>query len=117
MEEQPGDDPPRPFSYAVDQITQPQMPCWVTYTNNDTHQLIHEHLDRSAMYSGQIEGIGPRYCPSIEDKVVRFADRARHQIFVEPEGRRTLEFYINGLSMSLPLVGGLRTRPMLRARR
>ena len=102
MEEQPGDDPPRPFSYAVDQITQPQMPCWVTYTNDDTHQLIHEHLDRSAMYSGQIEGIGPRYCPSIEDKVVRFADRDRHQIFVEPEGRRTLEFYINGLSMSLP---------------
>ena len=102
LEEQPGDDPPRPFSYAVDAITQPQIPCWVTYTNDQTHQLIKDNLDRSAMYSGKIEGIGPRYCPSIEDKVVRFADKDRHQIFVEPEGRRTLEFYINGLSMSLP---------------
>ncbi|MEE3259263.1 MAG: tRNA uridine-5-carboxymethylaminomethyl(34) synthesis enzyme MnmG, partial [Candidatus Latescibacterota bacterium] len=102
LEEQPGDDPPRPFSYAVDKITQPQIPCWVTYTNAQTHQLIRDNLDRSAMYSGKIEGIGPRYCPSIEDKVVRFADKDRHQIFVEPEGRRTLEFYINGLSMSLP---------------
>ncbi len=102
MEIQPGDDPPRPFSYAVETITQEQMPCWVTYTNAGTHQLIEENLTRSAMYSGRIEGIGPRYCPSIEDKVVRFADKERHQIFVEPEGRRTLEYYINGLSMSLP---------------
>ena len=102
LEEQPGDDPPRPFSYAVDKITQPQIPCWITYTNDATHQLIQDNLGRSAMYSGKIEGIGPRYCPSIEDKVVRFADKDRHQIFVEPEGRRTLEFYINGLSMSLP---------------
>ena len=102
LEEQPGDDPPRPFSYATAAITQPQIPCWITYTNEATHQLVRDNLGRSAMYSGRIEGIGPRYCPSIEDKIVRFADRDRHQIFVEPEGRRTLEFYINGLSMSLP---------------
>ena len=102
MEIQPGDDPPRPFSYAVEQIEREQMPCWITYTNAGTHELIEENLNRSAMYSGRIEGIGPRYCPSIEDKVVRFADKERHQIFVEPEGRKTLEYYINGLSMSLP---------------
>ena len=102
MEIQPGDDPPRPFSYAVEQIAREQMPCWITYTNAGTHRLIEENLNRSAMYSGRIEGIGPRYCPSIEDKVVRFADKERHQIFVEPEGRKTLEYYINGLSMSLP---------------
>ena len=102
FEEQPGDDPPRPFSYAVQKITQPQMPCWITYTNAHTHELVQDNLARSAMYSGRIEGIGPRYCPSIEDKIARFADKERHQIFVEPEGRRTLEFYLNGLSMSLP---------------
>ncbi|MCC7264872.1 MAG: tRNA uridine-5-carboxymethylaminomethyl(34) synthesis enzyme MnmG [Candidatus Latescibacteria bacterium] len=102
MEIQPGDEPPRPFSYQTEAITQTQMPCWITYTNNRTHQLIEENLSRSAMYGGHIEGIGPRYCPSIEDKVVKFRDKERHQIFVEPEGRRTLEYYINGLSMSLP---------------
>ena len=102
MEIQPGDDPPRPFSYAVERIKEEQIPCWITYTNAGTHELIEENLNRSAMYSGRIEGIGPRYCPSIEDKVVRFADKDRHQIFVEPEGRKTLEYYINGLSMSLP---------------
>ncbi len=102
MEMQPGDDPPRPFSYAVERIEEEQIPCWITYTNAGTHELIEENLNRSAMYSGRIEGIGPRYCPSIEDKVVRFADKDRHQIFVEPEGRKTLEYYINGLSMSLP---------------
>ena len=102
LEEQPGDDPPRPFSYACEKITQAQIPCWVTYTNPQTHQLVEANLEQSAMYSGRIEGIGPRYCPSIEDKIVRFADKERHQIFVEPEGRRTLEYYINGLSMSLP---------------
>jgi tRNA uridine 5-carboxymethylaminomethyl modification enzyme len=102
MEEQPGDEPPRPFSYEIERITQPQMPCWITYTNAQTHRLIEENLSRSAMYGGHIEGIGPRYCPSIEDKVVKFRDRERHQIFVEPEGRRTLEYYVNGLSMSLP---------------
>ncbi len=102
MQEQPGDEPPRPFSYAYDKITQPQISCWITYTHAGTHQLIEENLSRSAMYSGLIKGVGPRYCPSIEDKIVRFADKERHQIFIEPEGRRTLEFYINGLSMSLP---------------
>jgi len=102
MEEQPGDEPPRPFSYEVEKITQPQLPCWITYTSEKTHRLIEENLSRSAMYGGYIEGIGPRYCPSIEDKVVKFRDKERHQIFVEPEGRRTLEYYINGLSMSLP---------------
>ena len=102
MEIQPGDQPPRPFSYATETIDQQQLPCHVTYTNPATHALVEENIQRSAMYSGQIEGIGPRYCPSIEDKVVKFADKERHQIFVEPEGRRTLEYYINGLSMSLP---------------
>jgi tRNA uridine 5-carboxymethylaminomethyl modification enzyme len=102
MEEQPGDDPPRTFSYELDAPLLPQMPCWITYTNPVTHELITDNLERSAMYAGRIEGVGPRYCPSIEDKVVRFADRDRHQIFVEPEGLRTLEYYINGLSMSLP---------------
>ena len=102
MERQDGDERPRPFSYAVEAITQPQMPCWITYTNPRTHHLIQENLNRSAMYSGRIEGIGPRYCPSIEDKVVKFGDKDRHQLFIEPEGRRTLEHYVNGLSMSLP---------------
>ena len=102
MERQPGDEPPRPFSYAVETITQAQMPCWITYTNAATHGIIADNLQRSAMYSGRIAAIGPRYCPSIEDKVVKFADKERHQIFVEPEGLRTLEYYINGLSMSLP---------------
>ena len=102
MESQPGDEPPRPFSYTVESIDRPQLPCWLTFTNAQTHQLVQENLHKSAMYSGQIEGIGPRYCPSIEDKVVKFADKDRHQIFVEPEGRRTQEYYVNGLSMSLP---------------
>ena len=102
LEEQPGDDPPRTFSYTHDQPLLPQRSCYITYTNAVTHDLIRDNLERSAMYSGRIEGIGPRYCPSIEDKIVRFADKERHQIFVEPEGLRTHEFYINGLSMSLP---------------
>ena len=102
LEEQPGDEPPRLFSYKMDAPVLPQLPCWITYTNERTHELIRDNLSRSAMYSGRIEGIGPRYCPSIEDKVVKFGERDRHQIFVEPEGVRTLEFYINGLSMSLP---------------
>lgn len=79
-----------------------QMPCWITYTNPQTHDIIRENLDKSPMYSGRIEGIGPRYCPSIEDKVVRFADKDRHQLFLEPEGRHTLEYYVNGISTSLP---------------
>ena len=102
MTEQPGDVPPRLFSYEIEAPQLPQLPCWITYTNPRTHEIIRDNLERSAMYGGRIEGTGPRYCPSIEDKVVRFADRDRHQIFVEPEGVRTLEYYINGLSMSLP---------------
>ena len=99
---QPGDANPRPFSFATDKITQPQMPCHITFTNEAVHELIRANLHRAPMYSGQIKGRGPRYCPSIEDKVVRFADKDRHQIFLEPEGRQTLEYYCNGISTSLP---------------
>ena len=102
MELQPGDAQPRPFSFSTEQITQSQMPCHLTYTNEKTHQIIRDNLHRSAMYSGRITAIGPRYCPSIEDKVVRFADKDRHQVFVEPEGRDTDEIYLNGISASLP---------------
>ena len=102
MEIQPGDEHPRPFSFSTEKITQPQMPCHLTHTNEKTHQIIRDNLHRSAMYSGRITGIGPRYCPSIEDKVVRFADKDRHQVFVEPEGRDTDEIYLNGISASLP---------------
>ncbi len=102
MEIQPGDAQPRPFSFSTEQITQSQIPCHLTYTNEKTHQIIRDNLHRSAMYSGRITGIGPRYCPSIEDKVVRFADKNRHQVFVEPEGRDTDEIYLNGISASLP---------------
>ncbi len=99
---QPGDEPPRPFSFSTEKIAQPQMPCHLTYTNEKTHQIIRDNINSSAMYSGRIVGIGPRYCPSIEDKVVRFSDKDRHQIFVEPEGRNTDEIYLNGISASLP---------------
>ena len=78
------------------------MPCWITYTNEAVHELIRANLHRAPMYSGQIQSRGPRYCPSIEDKVVRFADKDRHQLFLEPEGRNTLEVYVNGISTSLP---------------
>ncbi len=119
-EEQRGDVPPPPFSFlrdaiggAADEIFTlnrwaeskfhvEQPPCWITYTNPATHEIIRDNLDRSPMYSGTIEGIGPRYCPSIEDKVVRFAEKDRHQLFLEPEGRHTLEYYVNGVSTSLP---------------
>ena len=101
-EEQPGDADPRPFSFATERITQPQMHCHITYTNENVHDLIRANLERAPMYSGQIQGRGPRYCPSIEDKVVRFADKERHQIFLEPEGRNTWEYYCNGISTSLP---------------
>jgi tRNA uridine 5-carboxymethylaminomethyl modification enzyme len=102
LEPQPGDFEPRPFSFATDCVTQTQLDCHITYTNEAVHQLIRENLHRAPMYSGQILGRGPRYCPSIEDKVVRFADKDRHQIFLEPEGRNTLEYYCNGISTSLP---------------
>lgn len=99
---QPGDDDPRPFSFLNDQITEPQIPCHITYTNEAVHDLIRANLHRAPMYSGQIQSSGPRYCPSIEDKIVRFADKDRHQLFLEPEGRQTHEVYVNGVSTSLP---------------
>jgi tRNA uridine 5-carboxymethylaminomethyl modification enzyme len=100
---QEGDDPPLPFSFSTPVITQAQVPCHITYTTARTHEIIRNALDRSPLYSGRIRGRGPRYCPSIEDKVVRFAEKERHQIFLEPEGRHTVEVYPNGLSTSLPL--------------
>ncbi|MCS6977976.1 MAG: tRNA uridine-5-carboxymethylaminomethyl(34) synthesis enzyme MnmG [Gemmatales bacterium] len=102
LEPQPGDDDPQPFSFATERITQLQLLCYITYTNQAVHDLIRANLHRAPMYSGQIRSRGPRYCPSIEDKVVRFADKERHQIFLEPEGYNTLEFYCNGISTSLP---------------
>src|SRR5262249_12477725 len=102
LEVQPGDAQPVPFSFATDRIEQPQLNCHITYTTPEVHDLIRANLDRAPMYSGQIQSRGPRYCPSIEDKVVRFADKDRHQIFLEPEGRQTLEYYCNGISTSLP---------------
>src|SRR5439155_9562639 len=102
LEVQPGDADHRPFSSATERIEQPQMDCHITYTNAAVHDLIRANLDRAPMYTGQIGSRGPRYCPSIEDKVVRFAEKERHQIFLEPEGRNTLEYYCNGISTSLP---------------
>jgi len=99
---QPGDDQPRAFSFETKEFNMDQIPCWLTYTSERTHQIIDQNLHRSPMYSGMIKGTGPRYCPSIEDKVVRFNDKPRHQIFLEPEGRNTQEVYVQGLSTSLP---------------
>lgn len=99
---QPGDDVPRAFSFETTEFIMDQLPCWLTYTGEQTHQIIEENLHLSPMYSGMIKGTGPRYCPSIEDKVVRFNDKPRHQIFLEPEGRNTKEVYVQGLSTSLP---------------
>ncbi|MGI9518760.1 MAG: tRNA uridine-5-carboxymethylaminomethyl(34) synthesis enzyme MnmG, partial [Pirellulaceae bacterium] len=99
---QPGDERPRPFSFMTENFQVDQIPCWITFTNDEVHELIRRNLDRAPMYSGQIQGSGPRYCPSIEDKVVKFADKSRHQLFLEPEGRQTLEVYVNGVSTSLP---------------
>lgn len=99
---QPGDDDPQPFSFLNASIEQEQLPCYITYTNPAVHDLINSNLHRAPMYSGQINSTGPRYCPSIEDKVVRFADKERHQLFLEPEGRHTTEVYVNGISTSLP---------------
>ncbi len=102
LQEQPGDEPPVPFSFLTDKITVPQIPCYITGTTVAPHDLIRNNLDRAPLYSGQIEGTGPRYCPSIEDKVVRFANRERHQIFLEPEGLDDPTVYPNGISTSLP---------------
>lgn len=121
---QPGDETPRAFSYETTKYITDQLPCWLTYTSEETHQIINSNLHRSPMYSGMIQGKGPRYCPSIEDKVVRFNDKPRHQIFLEPEGRNTQEVYVQGLSTSLPeevqhrlirSVPGLENAQMMRA--
>ena len=102
LEEQPGDAEPAPFSFLTERIEQTQVPCWITFTSAAVHELIRANLHRAPMYSGQIESRGPRYCPSIEDKVVRFADKEKHQLFLEPEGRESERIYVNGISTSLP---------------
>lgn len=120
-EPQPGDEPAQPFSYMPERLRREkddifslnhwanglfhveQMPCWITHTTSRTHELIRANLDKSPLYAGRIEGVGPRYCPSIEDKVVKFAEKESHQLFLEPEGRHTEEFYVNGVSTSLPM--------------
>ena len=100
---QPGDEPPSPFSFSTKKITRKQIPCYLTHTNEKTHEIIKNNLDKSPLYQGNIKGTGPRYCPSIEDKVFRFPDKNSHQVFIEPEGRNTEEVYLNGISTSLPL--------------
>ena len=100
---QPGDEPPLPFSFSTKKISQKQIPCYLTHTNARTHEIIKNNLNKSPLYQGNITGIGPRYCPSIEDKVFRFPDKPGHQVFLEPEGRDTEEVYLNGVSTSLPL--------------
>ena len=100
---QPGDPVPTPFSFRTKAISQPQTVCWITYTNAETHRLIRENVHRAPLYSGQIKGIGPRYCPSIEDKIVKFPDKPQHQLFLEPEGMDTYEIYVNGMSTSMPI--------------
>lgn len=102
LEAQPGDENPQPFSFLTEKIEQEQIGCWLAATNDKVHDLIRANLDRAPMYSGQINSTGPRYCPSIEDKVVRFSEKQSHQLFLEPEGRNTLEVYCNGISTSLP---------------
>jgi tRNA uridine 5-carboxymethylaminomethyl modification enzyme len=114
---QPGDDEPQPFSFLTEGLAIDQLPCWICYTNPHVHRLIRDNLHRAPMYSGQINSSGPRYCPSIEDKVVRFQDKSQHQLFLEPEGYDTQEFYVNGVSTSLPRDvqdAMLRTIPALR---
>jgi tRNA uridine 5-carboxymethylaminomethyl modification enzyme len=120
---QPGDAEPTPFSFRTARITQAQVPCYIAHTTAETHRIIRENVHRSPMYSGQIQGIGPRYCPSIEDKIVKFPDKETHQLYLEPEGLHTHEIYINGMSTSLPVevqlailasIPGLETAQMLR---
>ncbi len=123
FEEQPGDAEPTPFSFRTRKIVQPQISCHIAFTTPETLRLIRENVHRSAMYSGRIEGIGPRYCPSIEDKIVKFPDKTQHQFFLEPEGLNTHEVYVNGMSTSLPMevqwqivrsIPGLEAAEMLR---
>ncbi|MGE5323987.1 MAG: FAD-dependent oxidoreductase, partial [Actinomycetota bacterium] len=120
---QPGDADPTPFSFRTKKITQRQVPCYIAFTTEETHRIIRENVHRSPMYSGQIKSIGPRYCPSIEDKIVKFPDKLTHQLFLEPEGLNTHEIYVNGMSTSMPIdvqlaviksVPGLETAEMLR---
>jgi tRNA uridine 5-carboxymethylaminomethyl modification enzyme len=103
FESQPGDAVPTPFSFMTDKIDRSQVQCHIAYTTEETHRILREAIPRSPLYSGQIEGVGPRYCPSIEDKIVKFPDKLRHQIFLEPEGLDTNEIYVNGLSTSMPI--------------
>lgn len=113
---QPGDDKPKFFSHETESSSNEQLPCWLTYTSEATHKIINDNLHRAPMFSGAIEGTGPRYCPSIEDKIVRFADKPKHQIFLEPEGKNTSEYYVQGLSTSMPedvQLGILRSIPGL----
>lgn len=123
FEEQPGDEVPTPFSFLTERIEREQIKCHLAYTTAETHRILSENIARSPLYSGQIEGIGPRYCPSIEDKVVKFPDKLRHQIFLEPEGLDTHEVYVNGMSTSMPIdiqaamvasVPGLESAEMIR---
>jgi tRNA uridine 5-carboxymethylaminomethyl modification enzyme len=123
FEVQPGDADPTPFSFRTKKITQKQVPCYIAFTTEETHRIIRENVHRSPMYSGQIQSIGPRYCPSIEDKVVKFPDKLTHQLFLEPEGLNTHEIYVNGMSTSMPIdvqlaviksIPGLETAEMLR---
>ena len=123
FEMQPGDADPTPFSFRTRKITQKQVPCYVAFTTAETHRIIQENVHRSPMYSGQIKSIGPRYCPSIEDKIVKFPDKTTHQLFLEPEGLNTHEIYVNGMSTSMPVdvqlaviksIPGLETAEMLR---
>jgi tRNA uridine 5-carboxymethylaminomethyl modification enzyme len=120
---QPGDDDPTPFSFRTKKIAQKQVPCYIAFTTEETHRIIRENVHRSPMYSGQIKSIGPRYCPSIEDKIVKFPDKLQHQLFLEPEGLNTHETYVNGMSTSMPIdvqlaviksVPGLEAAEMLR---
>src|SRR5438270_1213644 len=120
---QPGDADPTPFSFRTKEITQKQVPCYIAFTTEETHRIIRENVHRSPMYSGQIQSIGPRYCPSIEDKIVKFPDKLQHQLFLEPEGLNTHETYVNGMSTSMPIdvqlaviksVPGLESAEMLR---
>src|SRR5690348_5637321 len=123
FEVQPGDADPTPFSFRTKRITQKQVPCYIAFTTEETHRIIRENVHRSPMYSGQIKSIGPRYCPSIEDKIVKFPDKLTHQLFLEPEGLNTHEIYVNGMSTSMPIdvqlaviksIPGLETAEMLR---
>jgi tRNA uridine 5-carboxymethylaminomethyl modification enzyme len=123
FEVQPGDADPTPFSFRTKKITQKQVPCYIAFTTAETHRIIRENVHRSPMYSGQIQSIGPRYCPSIEDKIVKFPDKLTHQLFLEPEGLHTHEIYVNGMSTSMPIdvqlaviksIPGLETAEMLR---